>query len=365
MARGWIWALVAAAGATAAGCAGKGGRTDRDGANNPPATPSDLLNLPPDEARRRYSDRLTQSALREQALEVLHAAAIDSDPQQRANALEALSSAPARVRPLLRRSVNDENAGVRAVSATIIGRGRFADMNDAARVLLNDESPYVRAAAIYALRRNGEPTDPNPLASMLLTDPSPRVRAYAAQILGDLGDRSAVGLLKSAAADPMRRANQAEVRLMQLQLAEAMVKLGEDSQLETIRAALYPARPEDLEASALAVQILGQVGDRGAVDQLVYVSGYRNEQGQFLPAEIRLAAAASLAKLGHTEGGFIADEYRANPSPSVRAQAAHVYGVTGRPENLARLEAMLSAPEGMVRVAAAAAVLRVVDRTGR
>lgn len=62
------------------------------------------------------------------------------------------------------------------------------------------------------------------------------------------------------------------MRLLQLQLAEAMVKLGEDDQIATIRAALYPSRPEDLEATALAVQIIGQVKDRGSIDELIYLS---------------------------------------------------------------------------------------------
>ena len=120
---------------------------------------------------------------------------------------------------------------------------------------------------------------------------------------------------------------------MQLQMAEAMVKLGDLDRIEAIRAALQPARPEDLEATAVAVQILGELGDKRPIDQLVYLSAYRDPTSKApFPAEVRMQVASSLAKLGLDKGGFIADEFLKNPDPALRAQAAGVYGDTGRPE---------------------------------
>jgi HEAT repeat protein len=110
--------------------------------------------------------------------------------------------------------------------------------------------------------------------------------------------------------------------------------------------------------AALAVQIIGQVRDRGAIDQLIYLTAYRDAQAGQMPAEIRLGAAMSLARMGKTEGTFIVNEYAGSTMPVLRAQAALAYGQIGRTENLPRLEQMLNDPEGITRVAAAAGVLK-------
>src|SRR5690606_36182729 len=213
------------------------------------------------------------------------------------------------------------------------------------RPLLTDTSPYVRASAIYALNRCGERVDPSPLASILLRDPSPRVRSHVAFLLGEMGDPSALGLLREAARTQIPLAAPAEVRLMHLQIAEAMVKLGDESQISTIRAALYPSRPEDLEATALAVQILGQLRDRGSIDELIFLSARRDQTGQYWPAEIRLGVAGALARMGLNQGTFLADEYADSPIPALRAQSAFVYGQIGRTENLPKLAYLMEDPE--------------------
>jgi HEAT repeat protein len=323
-----------------------------------------LITMPGAKAQERYSDPLLRSELRERAIADLIVLCTDADPQIRANAVEALIGAPARIEAVVTAALQDENVGVRTVGAMTAGRLRLAGTVPAIQPLLDDPSPFVRAAAIYGLRRCGGDDDPTPLATMLLSDPSMRVRAHAAVILGELGDPSAVGLLKQAAKDPMARADQAEARLLRLQIAEALVKLGVEDQVEPIRAALYPSRPEELEATALAVQIIGQVGDRAAAGQLISLARQRNEAGQAMPAEVRLGVAAALAKLGKPEGSFIAEEFKADRNPILRAQAAYVYGETGQLANLARLEALLGDPAPAVRVTAAGAVLRVTDRTG-
>lgn len=313
------------------------------------------------QAAARFHDPIARSALRERALERLEQFGHDPDPTLRAHAIEALVAAPARLEPIVAVALRDEVPAVRTVAAMAVGRAQLARLTHAVRPLLQDHSPFVRAAAIYALRRLGADVDPTPLASILLTDPSPQVRAHVAYILGELGEPSAIGLLRQAARDPMPRAPVAQVRLLQLQIAEAMVKLGDDSQVQTIRAALYPARPDELEATALAVQIIGHVQDHGATDQLIYLSAYRNEFGQPMPAEVRLGVAESLARLGLRRGSFIADEYADSELPLVRAQAAMVYGQIGGAEALARLERMLEDPSAQVQVAASAGVLQALQ----
>lgn len=347
-----FWSLcpalaLVAAGLALAGCA-SGSRTSN----------RDKPLVVPKEVQEKYSSPIGTSELRERALDGLGKTTSDPVPQLRANALEGMSVSPSRLRPYLPAALRDPNPGVRSTAAILIGRMAMRDLAPAARPLVDDPNAFVKAAAIYACLKCGESVDATPMAQLLLNDPSPRVRAQVGFLLGELGDPSAVALLRQASHAQMPRALPAEVRLMQLQLAEAMVKLGDDSQLETIRAALYPSRPEDLEATALAVQIIGQVRDKQAMDELVYLSARQNKNGQYWPAEIRLAVAGAMARLGKTEGTFLADEYATNESSVIRAQAAYVYGEIGRPENLGKLAVLMDDNAGIVQVAAAAAVLR-------
>ena len=261
-------------------------------------------------------------------------------------------------------ALKDPNPAVRSTGALMVGKARLRDLSAAVRPLLGDSSAYSRASAMFALRRCGAEVDLSPLAVMLLNDPSPRVRAHVGYLLGELEDPSALALLHEAAKAAMPRASAAEVKLMQLQLAEAMVKLGEVDQTATIRAALYPARPEDLEITALAAQILGQLRDKGGESELISLTAREDRTGKNPPAEIRLACAAALARMGKPQGTFLADEYIANTLPALRAQSAYTYGEIGRSENLSKLETLLDDPEGVVQVSAAAAILRLTARPG-
>ena len=334
--------------AVVCGCATNGGGTN---------VPSNSA------AAARYRDPVVRATLRETAIAQLETAATSDDPMLRANALEGLGLVPGRIEPFLADGLRDVNPGVRSVAAVMVGRVGAKSLAPELRQLLDDSTPQVRASAILSLRRLGEPVDPTPLASMLLHDGSMLVRSQAAFVLGELGDRSGLRLLRAGAKSSAPRAGTAEIRLFQLQVAEAMAKLGDDSQIRTVRAALFPSRPEELEAMALAVQILGELGDRASVDQLIFLTAYRNESKQTYPAEIRLAVAAALAKLGRPEGVFIAREYAQNAEGVVRAQAAHVFGHAGGLEHLADLERMLGDSEGVVKVSAAVGILRVLNRS--
>lgn len=314
-----------------------------------------------DAGRFDHTDALAISGLRERAIERLEALASSSDPQVRANAIEALGALPSRVETVAAAGLRDGNEGVRAVAAMVVGRARVRSLGPAVERLTQDPSGYVQSAAIYASRRLGREVDLTPLGRLLLGSSDPRLRAHAAFLLGELGEASAVPMLREAYASPMPRASQAAVRLMRLQIAEAMVKLGDESQLSVIRAALYPSRPEELEATALAVQVLGEVRDEAAVDQLISLSAQTDRSGNPMPAEVRLATASSLARLGLRQGSFLADEYVGSELAPVRAQAATVYGRTGKVDNLGKLAALLEDGSQMVQVAAAAGIVAVSD----
>lgn len=278
--------------------------------------------------------------------------------QVRANALEGLTPVGGRIEPAVALALRDENPGVRSIAAMVAGRAGLRALRPTIEEMLADPSPFVRASAIGAMHALGKEVDPSELAEMLLTSRNPRLRAHAAFTLGELGDESALPMLHEASATPVRNANEIEVRLTRLQVAEALIKLGDSDSIDAVRAALYPARPEELEATALAVQIIGEVGDRGSIDQLIYLADDSGER--VMPAEVRLAVAGALAKLGLTQGGFIADQYAQNSMEVVRAQAASVYGRTGQPEHLGSLARMLNDPSEIVRVAAAAGMVELL-----
>lgn len=309
-------------------------------------------------------DSVALSQLREQAVQMLVAAAGSTSPEERANACEALLLAPGRLESLLPGLLRDGNLGVRAVAAGAVARGKFTKWIEEVRPLLNDPSPMVRAMAVFAMVRCGADANPTALGRLLQSS-EPRVMAQAAFVLGELGNASAMPMLREAAVRGNVRADQSELRLAHLQIAEALVKLGDTDALHELRAALYPSRPEDLETAALAAQILGQVRDKGSMTQLMYLTAQLDPQKRRMPAEVRLAAAGALARLGNANGSFIADEFAGSAQPPLRAQAAFVYGETGKADNLPRLaELMSSDPAPLVRIAAAHAILKIVDARG-
>lgn len=284
----------------------------------------------------------------------------------RANAVEAAGLAASRLESVITGGLRDKNAGVRAVAAMTVAKQKLYSLARQATPLLNDPSPYAQSAAVMAMAACNEPVDDKKvsgLAQILWTSESTQLRSHVAFVLGEIGNSSALPMLKQAASAKLPKATPNEVNLMLLQFAEAMVKLGDSSQIETIRAALHPSRPDDLECAALAAQILGELKDKKPVDQLVYLSAYKDPvSGQTYPPEVRMQIAASLAKLGLDRGGFIADEYAASPNALARGQAASVYGDTGRPEHVQKLAKLLADPEDRVRIAAAAAILKVHRR---
>ncbi len=307
-------------------------------------------------------DATQSNLLRERAIAVIEEMAASPDARVRANAMEAATLIPARAAELLERGVRDKSAAVCSVALMSAGRLREAALKPEAEILLRADASFVRVSALYALVRMGAAVDRSSLADVLMNDPSLKARAHAAYVLGEIGDASAMALLRQAGRNRPARAGSAEFALFQLQVSEALVKLGEDGELNPLRAALYPAREEDLESTALAVQILGQVQDRGSVDQMIYLSASRDKAGNRMPAEVRLAVAGSLARLGLPQGNFIADEFAGHKAATLRAQAAYVYGETGRAERLGALEGLMKDPEPAVRVSAAASILKTVDR---
>jgi len=330
------------------------------GAQIRPDGPKRVVFNEPD-GSRRIIEVSPASELRATAIDRLMRLTADPSPEIRANTIEALSPVRAQVEPVVALALSDPNAGVRTVAAMVAGRSQLRSLAPTIREMLGDDSPFVRSAAMFALGSFGEEIDLSELSLLLFEDENPRVRSQIAFILGELGEESAVPMLLQSMRQPMNQASVIQKKLFRLQVAEALIKLGHDDSIDAVRAALYPSRPDELEATALAVQIIGQIRDEPSIDQLIYLAD--PDADTPMPAEVRLGVASALAEMGYREGSFVADEYMDNQVDAIRAQSAIVYGKTQSRANLGKLEVMmLNDPSPLTQVAAAGAIVDYTER---
>lgn len=289
-----------------------------------------------------------------QAVQVLLDAARSEDALLRMNAVEAAKAMPDRALPMVGTALDDPNPAVRFAALVTAGRLEFESLGRLAQAMSVDpEQPeYVRAAALFAAHRCGQEVDLAPLANMLFADDT-RQRANAALLFGMTDDPAVIPVLEDAGKEPMDRATPLERELVRIQIAEALLNLGVQSSLKSLRGAAYSN--ED-EVRVLSVLMLGKAGDRSMTGNLI---GFLAKN----PVELRLAAAESLARLGNAEGLPVMLEGAQWPQPTVRAQAAFALGQAASDERAAAaLTALLDDTEPMVRIAAAAAVLEYVNR---
>lgn len=303
---------------------------------------------------------LSDEAWHERAIAMLQELAISGEPAVRANALEALSGEPSAAREAVRLGLVDANEGVRGVAVAVAGRAGLEELLEQMRPMVNDPSPHVRALSVLGLWRMGEEVDPTPLADLLLEHPDARVRSQAAFVLGELREPSALPMLRRALGEPAASLGVEERSLLSLQIAEAMVKLGDAEAMNSVRAALFPTTADDLESTALAVQIIGEIGDRQSLGQLVTLAAMIS-RGQHMPPEIRLGAVIAASKLGDRQGSFLAEEHVVHERAAIRAQAATALGLSGSRASLSSLDTLMRDRSPTVRASAAAAVLRLLS----
>jgi len=154
-------------------------------------------------------------------------------------------------------------------------------------------------------------------------------------------------------------------KVVELQIAEAMVKLGDLQQLEVIRASLF-SRPEEAELTALACQICGEVKDEGALPNLLDLAtreGRRQGSREVIaapPAEVRMAAATAVARIDPQKAILgVGEAYMGHSRFELRAQAASTLGASHQAAALPLLARMLSDGNPLVQISAAAAVLEI------
>jgi HEAT repeat protein len=290
------------------------------------------------------------------ARQLLDEASRSVDPMIRAIAIEAMEHDPTVLEPAVRRGLGDPNPGVRFCAAVVGSKAGLSGLAPLVEPLLLDASPSVQSGAILALHRCGRPVDPTPLAAMVVS-PSPEIRGNAVMVLGDLGNRTAMPLLKQGFETPMPRAMPAAVRVVDLQIAEAMVKLGDLSQLEPIHAALF-SRSDQGECIALACQIVGTLRDKSSLPMLQRLIDAGGDDTR--PVEIRLVAAIACMKIlspgpeALAELGLLGSQ---DKRPEVRALAARLLGWFQTPQAAVALSQLLRDRDPSVQISAAASLL--------
>jgi len=301
------------------------------------------------------------AAWKASAVTLLQQAAESTNALLRANAIEALQASPQHLPPIVRRGLGDENRAVRFVSAMTVGKLIMKDEASLLEPLLLDESHSVQAAAMYGLKRCGRQVDLTPLSAMLMSD-NPEVKGNAALVLGEIGEPTAVRLLRHAAGMGLAKTEPSRRKVVELQLAEAMVKLGEQDELEVVRASLFVPE-EQGELTALACQMCGELGDRGALPNLIDLARRGGDRQQ--SPEVRMAATMAIAQLEPAQAPLaVPAEYVGSTRFELRAQAAHtiaeITAGRGAPNDatLPYLSRLLNDANPLVQVAAAGGVLR-------
>ncbi|MCH2142386.1 MAG: HEAT repeat domain-containing protein [Phycisphaerales bacterium] len=329
--------------------------------SNPPVpNPGTASAMPPLSTPRVATVQQLPRAVTSQqraAVAVLEDAMRSPNPLERANALEMMEGQIEPLRAMVIKGLVDPNEGVRFAAAMAAARNGLCGLSDQMQPLTLDPSPSVRAAAIAALARCKTGMNQTPLAAMVLSQDY-ATRANAAMALGEIGNPSAAGLLRAALNKPIQASDPVVVRVSEMELSEALVRLGDRSQLETIRAAFF-APADQGELTALAAQMAGRLKDETlAPAMLAMVTG----EGPRKPGpELRLIIADALLRMRPVlaqQVSPLAIEQSTNSLSEVRMLAAAVLAHDASPASEAVLNRLLEDPEPRVRIAAAGAMLR-------
>ncbi len=293
-----------------------------------------------------------------EALNLLVQAARSGAPIVRAHALEALVCTPASLALVAPAALGDVNPGVRFVALMAVGEARCTDLLPIVEPLLLDDNASVRCAAIFCLNSLGRQVDQTPLAEALYSS-DPTLCGNGVLILGLLGNGSAAGLLREAVEGESAHADPAQSRILELQVAEALVLLGDRTYLDAIHAALF-APAEQSEMIMLGCQICGNIRDPDSGQMLLRLLEAPPPFQR--PIEIRLAAAESLIQTGARAQErclALAQAGAVEPDPLIRAQAASLFGRLGGPMAVQELERLLRDESPVVQIAASAALNRI------
>ena len=163
--------------------------------------------------------------LKNAAIDVLKQASVSEEALQRANAIEGLQPTTEPLREAVLRGLVDPNEGVRFVATLSIGKNNLCGVSHLVNPLLEDPSGSVRAAAICTLSLCGQDVDLNPLAEFIFGEDATE-RANAALVLAELGNPSAIALIRNGMGRDFKAYDPSRSRTIDLLMAESLGQAG-------------------------------------------------------------------------------------------------------------------------------------------
>lgn len=254
------------------------------------------------------------SQAQDRAASVVLDAFNSDDPRQRMAAIEAVQDLPERAQPMAQIALSDENPAVRFAALVTIGRLELDALGPAALDLIHDENISVRAAALFAAHQCGEQVDLSLLGRMLGSSDL-GARGNAVMLLGLIGDPAAMPMLEEMFVLHMPRAMPAERAWIHIQFAEAMLRIDPDDVkvLNGLRASAYSDMDD---VRVLALQVIGEVQDRAMIGWLEGLLDNDN------PMQVKVAAARALARMDRTEGRALLMRAASYSAAQVHQQAS-------------------------------------------
>jgi len=256
-------------------------------------------------------------------------------------------------RRLVMNGLADKEPNVRFVAAMCAGDLRLPESGKALQAMLRDDDPSVRVAAVYGLHRLGDKRYTKYMETTV-RNVDPRVRANTVLAMGRLGEPTALRILKDLRSDPDER--------VRLQVAKSMWLLKDEAGLTDLLSMLTASVGDRMfAAQALAEANASNPGFnvRQHIRSLFFSNFGGTGDEQALATDVRLAAARALGILGSDEGFGLAVQQMKSSNAGHRAMSAAVFGAIRRRDGTVRVAPLLNDADATVRIAAAAAILRI------
>jgi HEAT repeat protein len=281
-------------------------------------------------------------ALRASAKAQIEKSLASTDEIIRANAVEAAqeSSIGNEERVDIISKLSDPSSVVRFAACMAVGQLKLSEAHQKLLELVDDPDKAVQIGARFALHRIGDTRYSHDL-EQYARSLDPVVRGNTVMVLGLLGEKSGLKILRHLQSDPKPG--------IRLQVAEAMWRLGDEDALDTLVAATVSYYADD--------QIIGVTALAARNDLRVTEHIRAKLVGQF--PEVGLAAARALGNMGLDDGYAVATKGAESVDPRQRALAALALGAIRRSDAQPVLRKLLAAPEEPVRLAAATAILQL------
>ena len=269
----------------------------------------------------------------------------DEDAGVRAQAAQVLGNLGSRdAVPGLVARLSDPSIDVRRAAAFALGEIGDGQASDGLARALGDTAPDVRLAAMTALIELNDPRIVDPLIAAL-EDAQADVRQRAVYGLGDLGDPRAVPGLIGALDD-----EDGDVR------EAAVSALGNLDARDAVPALIERVGDADPDVRERAVGVLSDLSARESIPALIRALDDED-------ADVRERAAGAVGDLGATEAaGRLRGLVTSDPDMDVRERAASELGDLGDRESVPALIGALGAEDADVREAAASSLADLADR---